>query len=562
MLKSVSIENFKQIQGPIGIDLNKINIIVGSNNAGKSTLMQAIQFLTSVCQTIGQIKNTTVSAEELIYTPIKDIYALAYNWNLTQATGFTIGFTFNNSENIHMDVYKGKNKNISIRFSEMFISPETHELLVDTTTPFSMYVPGLAGINPSEHYTTPSIVRKAVAKGNANNYFRNILYQLSKKTTEWKEFIQQFQHFFNNYNLEVEFDEAEYEYIEVYLTKNGEILPIDCAGAGMVQAIQILSYIHLFQPKVLLLDEPDSHLHPNNQRLLMQVIESVAQRDVCVVLATHSRHIVDNALLMDDVSIIWARNGTFEIIDSFKIPIFRIFSDIGAIDGMDRLMLPNKKSLILTEDEDTRPIKAIFESSGFNLEETVIWSYKGCTKIDTAIGVAHFARMNNPDIYIIAHRDSDYMTSEESDNFREKLLRADIKCFLTDGLDAESHFMSAEHLHSLYSNQISVEECQKIINEAILATEKDSIEKCASSLQRNSGMKLSLHDALKEGTKLYRSNIQRYCYGKKVMKQIKQFLQMVPALSSIRDEDIFKSSDAISSAFLTHSASEIWSPRN
>lgn len=566
MLERISIKNFKQIETQVDVTLNNINIIIGSNNAGKSTLMQAIQFMTSVCQSVEYLRNTTVSGEELIYTPIKDIYALAYNWVLTQTTGFQIGFFFSTNEEVVMDVFKGKNKNISIRFDNVTLleSSTVEGMLNNTTTPFSMYVPGLAGINPSEHYITPSIVRKAVAKGNANNYFRNILFQLSKEPDEWHLFMVHFQQFFADYTLSIEFNPIRDEFIEVSLNKEGSNkLPIDCAGAGMIQTIQILSYIHLYKPKILLLDEPDSHLHPNNQKLLMNVIESIAQNGVRVIVATHSRHIVDNALLMDNVNLIWAKEGSFEVVEQARIPIMKIFSDIGAIDGMDRLMLPDKKCLILTEDSDTKAIKAILQASSFNLEETVIWSYQSCTKIDTAMGVAYFACLNNPDIKIIAHRDRDYMTDGECLDFESKFSQAGITCFLTTGVDIESHFISADHIHNLFSEHLSIEECTRIITQAIINSETDSIEKFASSLQYNAGGRsLRLHDAMQSARTLYNTNHKRYCYGKKVIKELKQSLQSHTTLSSIRDDDIFRCSSAISSEFLTNIASTIWVSEN
>lgn len=40
------------------------------------------------------------------------------------------------------------------------------------------------------------------------------------------------------------------------------------AGTGFLQVAQIFAYLLHFKPKLLLIDEPDSHLHPGTQERL------------------------------------------------------------------------------------------------------------------------------------------------------------------------------------------------------------------------------------------------------------------------------------------------------
>lgn len=50
MVKQIIIEQFKSIESA-GLDLGRINVLVGANNSGKSSFLQALQFATSVAQT-------------------------------------------------------------------------------------------------------------------------------------------------------------------------------------------------------------------------------------------------------------------------------------------------------------------------------------------------------------------------------------------------------------------------------------------------------------------------------------------------------------------------------
>ncbi|MBA3900594.1 MAG: AAA family ATPase [Bacteroidetes bacterium] len=50
MIEKIEISNFKNISN-LTLGLENLNVLVGSNNSGKSSILQAIQFAISVAQT-------------------------------------------------------------------------------------------------------------------------------------------------------------------------------------------------------------------------------------------------------------------------------------------------------------------------------------------------------------------------------------------------------------------------------------------------------------------------------------------------------------------------------
>ncbi|MCT7653839.1 ATP-binding protein [Oceanimonas sp. NS1] len=92
------------------------------------------------------------------------------------------------------------------------------------------------------------------------------------------------------------FDEHVSEYIYVYVITNEIKLPLDSIGTGLLQVIQIFAYIEYFSPKIVLLDEPDSHIHPTKQKeLARELIKRVESNpDMKVVFSTHSRYILES----------------------------------------------------------------------------------------------------------------------------------------------------------------------------------------------------------------------------------------------------------------------------
>jgi hypothetical protein len=79
-------------------------------------------------------------------------------------------------------------------------------------------------------------------------------------------------------------------------------LPITSAGLGMLQTLQLLSYLHLKPGAVLLLDEPDAHLEVLRQRQTYQVlVEAARSNGSQLICASHSEVVLNEAVDRDTV---------------------------------------------------------------------------------------------------------------------------------------------------------------------------------------------------------------------------------------------------------------------
>lgn len=73
--------------------------------------------------------------------------------------------------------------------------------------------------------------------------------------------------------------------IERVLT--GHELPLDFVGAGIAEMLILLTHIVASENRVILIDEPELHLHPHSQRLLYEVLKDSSKRNQLIVV-THS----------------------------------------------------------------------------------------------------------------------------------------------------------------------------------------------------------------------------------------------------------------------------------
>lgn len=535
MLKSVTIKRFKKLEN-ISIELDKINVMIGANNSGKSSVLQAIHLAVSVAQTtkaIGGVNwsrdklEMTFNPSQLLYSPVSNIQAIATNGLLKEdrEKRVEIEFATETGDSALISIRRGRNRNLSVAIEGKNLG----EALQDMSQPFSIYAPGLAGIPKEEGYFPMGSIRRIVARGDANLVLRNVFYHLKKNAEPWARFIENVRSVFGNINVNVYFEEEKDEYLTANIqVDDSSALPLDAMGTSFLQAAQLFSYVELFSPKVMLLDEPDSHLHPNNQRKLSEVIKKLSyERDVQIFISTHSRHLLNE---QDDKSkLFWLSNGA--IVEDCHQNNISILMDLGALDTVDYFANGDLKFLVATEDKNTEGIENLLWSSGFNQSDTEIVSYKGCTKLESAIVLGNFVKEKARNIVFIVHLDRDYMGDDEASEVESALKSQNIELFITEGNDIESYYINKRYLSSCFS-QLSESRAEKIIEKAVSEVKVKSIEAIVNLKterafrKRNRGGSSPNHGSIAtEANDMYDQNPREMTRGKITLSKIKSLIQ-------------------------------------
>ena len=478
-LASVSIRRFKKLEH-IELPLDDVTLLIGANNSGKSSILQAIHFAVSIAQTARLVGEglawrqdafeLSFNPSQLLYSPVSDVLSLATGGYLLEPrpTQIEIEFRADDGSTTIVGLRRGRNCNIAVSITGRAIG----EQLMSLPEPFTVYAPGLAGIPKEEKYMSPGVVRRIVARGDANLALRNVLRMLHADEGRWDTFINSMELIFPNINLRISFDENTDENIDVFFGfVGGPWYPIDAAGTSILQASQILAYIFLFQPQVLVLDEPDSHLHPDNQRILCDLVSRLAtERGFQVLISTHSRHVLD--ALRSRSKIIWMSKG--EVVEQPDINTTAVLLDLGALDSIDYFADGQLRCVVATEDTDKEALRALLWSNDFIQEDTEISSYAGCSKTMAAVVLGRFLKDKAPHIHLVIHRDRDYMSDDAAQKFKDELGGNAIEPMLTDLSDIESYFLSPQHINSL-NPEISIAGLQDIIEQATIDTRDKSL---------------------------------------------------------------------------------------
>jgi ABC-type cobalamin/Fe3+-siderophores transport system ATPase subunit len=448
-LTGVRIEYFKRLR-EIEVRLGRLNVLVGGNNSGKSSLLQAIHFGVTAATAARQTGRETFTQDALLYCPAADFTELRHGEPYLNQSNFGvlrfIAKHLPTGEDLDYQVtlYRARNEgNVGCRRRG---DVRLGQLVTDDESPFSIYVPGLAGIPRSEQFRSEGVIRRGVAGGDANLYLRNVLF-LIKEKGRMDRLVSRMRHVFPDFWIDVKFDPRRSVEIEVRVSTTGEfgrVCVLDLAGTGVLQALQIFSYITLFEPRLLLLDEPDAHLHANNQALLARaMISATAEFETQIVCSTHSRHLVD--ALHDDAHFVWLRSGELAE-QGGHLPRLPLLLDLGAVDGMDRIRAGEVDWFVLSEDSDYSMLKVLLASAGFNVARCEIRSYAASSRLEAAIELASYIRDESPRTRVLIHRDRDFMTVDEVDRVKEKIMRSGAHPFITRGSDVESYFVDPEHI--------------------------------------------------------------------------------------------------------------------
>lgn len=522
-IKTIRLKRFKQLR-EFSLDFEDATVLIGANNAGKSSVLQALHFAVALAQTaklVGEgVKwgadkfELSFNPAQLLYSPVADVLSLAHGGNLLEPRAEQIEIEIDSLDGASFAVTlrRGRNRNIQVSLRGRALG----ERLMDLSRPYTVYAPGLAGIAKEERYMSPGVVRRVVARGDANLVLRNVLLMIweaeqqekEKLAAKWKEaypnelaefkagngdrpvswvikltqhkgawarFLSDMRALFPGISIEISFDRDRDETIDVFFKQpKGPKLPIEAAGTSILQASQILAYISLFEPEVLILDEPDSHLHPNNQRALCDLVTNLAEsRGFRALLSTHSRHVLDS--LKDRAKVVWLDNGKKVDYDIVSTPAMLL--ELGALDSVDYFSNGHLTCLFATEDskkESIDALTALLVSNDFPMVEVDVRPYSGCSKIEAAKVLRGFLQDKAANVKFILHRDRDYMDDEAVEKIKQGLVAINAHPFITHFSDVEGYFLNAQHIAAL-NPQLTPDRAQELIDAATNATREKSV---------------------------------------------------------------------------------------
>lgn len=492
-LKEVTIRNFKAIDDTT-ISLAMMTVIVGANGAGKSSILQALHWIFQSGRNLAvgtnAVKNNdfrqsdgaTLSEKDATYMPSPEYRNAGHgaeygNFKGTPQMEVEVSAIDGNGDiqNASMWIKSARNEGLSVHVpsNNAFV-----QSLRDQSKEFSSYIPGLAGIASVEEKRTKLIVHRQAAAGDANTVFRNILLLLEGVTHEDETGLELLQRFVSEVmgpiSLKVDFAEDKHRTIQAsFQTKimgdadQNRSKPLELAGIGFLQVIQIFAYLVYFRPALLLVDEPDAHLHPTAQERLVKVLAQAAKHfGTQVILTTHSPSVV--RALPNDARVVWMKDG--------------VVQPDGDTSGRQLMGwgLLDKRILLLTEDTKINMLRSLL-SQWPDLERIVaLWPLHGSGKLLDPKGCTSLQILFGGGMKILLHRDRDFMMPDEVAAFSKPYEDADIGVWLTKYSDIEAYWGSNAVISAHFG--VDAIAAQALIDAAITAAQNQNADgECRNS---------------------------------------------------------------------------------
>jgi len=460
-IQKVSIKNFKAIKETV-FELKQFNVIDGTNGSGKSSALQAIHWAVQSGRNLEVKPNryrdtgSTLSERHATYMPSPDYRNASHSGeygNFQNAGKMEVEISTllpimgEPPKTISANIWikAARNEGLSVHIPSN--NPVTRQIR-NTQREYSCYIPGLAGVPLSEEKKALSIVMRQAASGDANTVLRNLLLLLHLDRNNVKyglTKLNEVEHWaskvlgpifltvkFNekkDYSIKVNFQ--TYEMAQNRLPAK----PLELAGIGFLQVIQIFAYFVYFKPRLLLADEPDSHLHPDRQEKLVNVMrEATDEYETQVILTTHSPNVVRS--LPQDSNLLWMKSG-------------EVAPDAEEIRSQMGWGLLDKKILILAEDKNSSILRNLIHQWPSIESKIAIWPLHGISKAPSPDSLSEMRRVFGGSLQLVLHRDSDFLTNSERDIWAKPYQDKGITTWVTKGSDVEAYFVQLKYIQAV-----------------------------------------------------------------------------------------------------------------
>ena len=265
--------------------------------------------------------------------------------------------------------------------------------------------------------------------------------------------------------LKVKFDEATDFDIHAEAEIAGMSMPLELLGTGFLQLIQIFCYILLFKPKILLVDEPDIHLHPSVQeKLASSLLEIARAQDTKIVMTTHSPFIVRGAPA--GTNVVWLAEGQKKTDDRSIVELALGWGAFG------------KKVIVVSEDAKNDHLKKLIGQWPEIERAVTVLPGRGYKHLLTK-GEATELRASLGDKFkVLVHRDRDSLSDEEVIALKDDYLSDGIRLWVTDQADLDAEFCDPSFLSSLTGEALDV--CEGWVAEVLAQNQGPITEQFAS----------------------------------------------------------------------------------
>ncbi|MCP4887989.1 MAG: AAA family ATPase [Planctomycetaceae bacterium] len=293
MIRQIQLDNFRGFEKHVA-DFGEVSVVIGRNNAGKSSLIEAIRIIATVMKqlTTGRFQD----APGWVLDPWKGMSsslaeverksdAFFYRYGEPPATitaltsnGSQIVVSIGPERQVHCHAFDSSGKAVTSRSAAKKAAFPTVSIL-----------PQIGPLRDKETVLQKPYVQKCIDTHLASRHFRNQIRYM-------QEHFEKFSKLFNStwpdiavHSFESK-DARNEDPLFLMLREQNFVAEAADFGHGVQMWLQIIWFLSRADPQtVVVLDEPDVYLHPDQQSSLMQLVRGRFEQSI---LSTHANAII------------------------------------------------------------------------------------------------------------------------------------------------------------------------------------------------------------------------------------------------------------------------------
>ena len=302
MIRKLEVRNFKKFDAA-SFDLADRLVIVGPNNCGKTTLLQAISLWAEAWRRWSEDESASgwlrddrsdavrtsrkgyaaTTVDDIRSVPVSDFADLWCNKNVQEPVVLELRTA---EWHVALELHFRTSATMDIRPADAAPERELRTCFRNPLVP--VYISSALRLEDDEAMLADDVLPIRLASGRGASVLRNMLLRLSDSDDAWDALVNHIQSLFG-YSVS---RSSRRDPLRVYYrhSESDVQLEIACAGSGFLQVLLLYSSVLYSRANIILVDEPDMHLH----RLLQNEVYGELDRTLDLIRSTihhdHVRH--------------------------------------------------------------------------------------------------------------------------------------------------------------------------------------------------------------------------------------------------------------------------------
>ncbi|HEX8285982.1 MAG TPA: AAA family ATPase [Pyrinomonadaceae bacterium] len=457
MIKELHLNNFRGFEGHF-VPLRPSTIIIGKNNAGKSTIVESLRLISLVVTRFGALEFSNVPTWLDIPKREKGVKPSLRNIEINLESVFyrygeppaNIQAVFDTGESI--TIYIGPQGDLHAVIKDAKQNPiitkgQAQKLNLSGVS----ILPQVAPLAHEEQILNPDYVRRSFSSSLAPLHFRNQLKLF------YEEYFDKFKDLAESSWPSLRINDLEGRYrlpgdgkLSLLVQDSGFVAEVGWMGHGLQMWLQVMWFLtYASKEHTVILDEPDVYMHADLQRRLIRSLRGHFHQ---LIIATHSTEILaevepDEVLVIDRAR----KKSTF----TTSLPaVQRVLDGIGSAHNLHLARLWSARRFLLVEGDDLALLKhfqnILFPDSNDPFGAIPNVSIGGWGGWSYVIGSSLFLKnAAGEEIITYCLLDSDYHTKEQIEVRLEEAKRHGIQLHIWLRKEIENYFIIPAAIHRL-----------------------------------------------------------------------------------------------------------------